>query len=390
MSILRKVLLIFIGFGLLMGLIFPVYAGFFVDYKEGMGIWFLLGCLIAGAIIGITNFWLLKYYLLAKLAEVSEVAQAVTQKDLSRRSTIQSDDVVGDIVSSVNTMADNLQSFISNIRDTAQHLLQVEDEFQKGIGVASSTTQSAQRVSEGLFSHFGTVDETSHQLLNTTGTANSALNELTGKLSELETVIAGLSSEIQTQAGQIINTVEHLRSLEQKSNTIGDVTTIIESIAEQTNLLALNAAIEAARAGETGRGFAVVADEVRELARRTQSATGEIQQTVQELQQEVGTVVGQADKMTAQTDETVASVNNSHSKLGEASQAIEDIQLLFTQLNESVSDNASSVEGLTADIKSISDANSTSEAELAHLQTKVVTLNSVSQQLNQSIVVFKI
>ncbi len=59
--------------------------------------------------------------------------------------------------------------------------------------------------------------------------------------------------------------------------TINAVVATIREISNQTNLLALNAAIEAARAGDAGRGFAVVADEVRNLARRVQSATGEVE-----------------------------------------------------------------------------------------------------------------
>ncbi|WP_242550107.1 methyl-accepting chemotaxis protein, partial [Pantoea agglomerans] len=37
------------------------------------------------------------------------------------------------------------------------------------------------------------------------------------------------------------------------SQSIADITHVIESIAFQTNILALNAAVEAARAGEQGR-----------------------------------------------------------------------------------------------------------------------------------------
>ena len=52
-SILRNLLVSFIAFGLCMGIVFPFYAQFFVDWKPGMRTGFIVGCLIAGTAIGI-------------------------------------------------------------------------------------------------------------------------------------------------------------------------------------------------------------------------------------------------------------------------------------------------------------------------------------------------
>ena len=101
MSILRRLQISFIAFGLAMGLIFPVYAQFFVEWKPGMFIWFAVGCLVAGACIGIINFWLLKKVVLVHLKEIAYVSKAIVNKDLTQRCQIQSNDTIGNIIENV-------------------------------------------------------------------------------------------------------------------------------------------------------------------------------------------------------------------------------------------------------------------------------------------------
>ncbi|MGR2682762.1 methyl-accepting chemotaxis protein [Chromobacterium haemolyticum] len=101
------------------------------------------------------------------------------------------------------------------------------------------------------------------------------------------TIVGKTSNGMKSVGAMVRHTADSLVSLGARSDTIGQIISVIKDIADQTNLLALNAAIEAARAGEMGRGFAVVADEVRKLAERTATATQEIGEMIRMIQTEV-------------------------------------------------------------------------------------------------------
>ncbi len=117
-SILINLLLAFLAFGLFISLIFPFYANFFVQWNEGMKIWFVFGCIIAGLTISLANYFLCKIILLKRLQEISGISNALSQGDLSLACNIKSNNLIGKIIDSFNLMAQNLRKTIGQIGDS--------------------------------------------------------------------------------------------------------------------------------------------------------------------------------------------------------------------------------------------------------------------------------
>lgn len=124
-----------------------------------------------------------------------------------------------------------------------------------------------------------------------------------------------ISEQVSIKLDEILG---RLLELNQRSQSVNDIVTVIHAVAEQTNLLALNAAIEAARAGDHGRGFAVVADEVRVLASRTSKSTEDINNVVSDnlsITQEVSSLI----------EEVAVSASVGKDSMSEVSQIMNEI-----------------------------------------------------------------
>lgn len=285
-SILRRLFIYSMLFGLAMGIVFPFYAQFFVEWKPGLYKWFAFGCIIAGMSIGLTNYLLVKLVLLSKLKQMSILTRKIGQKDLSEDCVIVSDDLLGEMSADFNLMISTLREIMGGLDEQAVQLNGATTDLytvsDDSITHAKKQHQQLEQVAAAM-NQMATSSQEVVRHARDAVTASEAANE---QGNNAKVVIVETMGVVDNLAVQAEKSVEVMGNLKQESDNIGQVLVVINDIAEQTNLLALNAAIEAARAGEQGRGFAVVADEVRNLATRTQQSTKEIAVIIDRLQSE--------------------------------------------------------------------------------------------------------
>ena len=324
-SILRNLLFSYLGFGVVVAIIFPFYADFFVEWKPGMLVWFVVGCLVAGLIIGIANYWLFNIILLQKLRRISEVANSISNKDLSFSCSMESADTIGEIIISFNGMSQNLRDLIgqtSSLSGTVRNESGSINEMMSQI----NANVDKQGVRAGQIT--SAIDHLAHTVAEINSSSSEAANQArqAASVASQGGVVVQQTIKGMDKISQAVNeAAQAVENLGRSSDQIGAIVAVIKEIAEQTNLLALNAAIEAARAGEQGRGFAVVADEVRKLAEKTTNATQEISQMIQSIQQETGQAV---KTMETGTIEVRSGVGNAR-EAGEAlSKIVEGVNLV--------------------------------------------------------------
>jgi methyl-accepting chemotaxis protein len=389
-SLLRNLFISFMSFGLGVALIFPFYADFFVQWKPGMLPWFVLGCIIAGLSIGIVNYWLFNVILLRKLRRISEIANAISNKDISHSCALESADTIGEIVDSFNKMADNLRQLIGQT-------INLSDKVHEG---SDHIVEFMHNTTANLSEQNGKSDQIGHAVTNLA----SAISEVADHSKEaadsareaaqlardggevVEHSVRGMK-QIENAVNQAAESIQHLNT---HSESIGRTVTLIKEISDQTNLLALNAAIEAARAGEQGRGFSVVADEVRKLAERAVSATNEISEMVVAIRQQTAEVI---NIMKSGISEVQSGVNNAN-LAGQSLKKIVDSVAQVTMMVENVATTTArqkeDVMRVESNIAEITTLIKNSESIISQGESASKELSQLSADLNKTVKVFKL
>ena len=353
MGVLRKLRWGMMAFGIAMGLVFPVYAQFFVTFNPGMFPWFVAGCIVAGIVVGAVSYWLVSIILLKKLKRLASLYNQVAGGALGVRCVIQSRDSVGDISDGFNRM-------VGSLREVLKDLSVSVEEFSDASSQLNAITQRQKSLIDGQSAHIhhmasATTEAAASQeslQFDVTETASSmrdVAEQARATIDVLSDSIIGVEDSEHSMQGAITQ----MEDLERQSRAIGDILSLIKDIADQTNLLALNAAIEAARAGEQGRGFAVVADEVRKLAEKTASSTKQIDDMLRAFATGVQAAIKGIKQVGVTLSDHNLNVAGSAGTVGEIVSRMQDIFKRFEDVNRHFSEQTSAFNEISSSMEGI-------------------------------------
>ncbi|HDU8548355.1 TPA: chemoreceptor protein [Morganella morganii] len=190
----------------------------------------------------------------------------VNAGNLSVRIPVFGNNCAGRLIPGVNQLAESLSLLVSEIRSSSDSASVLSEQLaMRSFELSAKTEQQSAML----------VETAANMEEIAAGTKNNAENTvLVSEHAQEATVFAGHGGKLMEEVAT------NMHSINECTNKMTEIITLIDSIAFQTNILALNAAVEAARAGEHGRGFTVVAGEVRNLAHRSSESAKNIKSLI--------------------------------------------------------------------------------------------------------------
>ncbi len=251
-------------------------------------------------------------------------------KNIVKEIKTNSEEVTNSSAGLSNSTKDTVSS-IEAISTTVEELAKGATEQAKDVqdGVAR-LDNLAEKIADAANSA-SIVKEYSDGAMEANRNGLTSINELVEKFKA--------NNDAANRVGQSVN------NLSEKSGSISNIITTIQSVAEETNLLALNAAIEAARAGEAGRGFSVVAEEIRKLSEETTQSTKQIESIVMDIQKEITSCKKNVD------------IGKEASEI--ANGAANDVTNNFDVIKQSIENTITHIDNLILNVKTVDDDKNT-------------------------------
>lgn len=235
----------------------------------------------------------------AAIMKLLEDVSRFADGDLTREAEV-SEDFTGAIADAFNMTIAQLREIIRRVQDLTER---INSSAHTIYTTAEQVAHGNESGAMGVSSVTEAIDEMAESIQavseNSTQSADVATRSLESSREGAKAVQATIAGMDRIRE-RVQTTSKRIKRLGESSQEIGEIVQVINDLADRTSILAMNASIQAAMAGEQGRGFAVVAEEVERLAQRSAQATEQIAGLISTIQSETNETIVAMEETTSE------------------------------------------------------------------------------------------
>ena len=209
-SIVRALFLAMMGTGLAMGLVFPLVVSPFAEYRPGLRLAFAALCIVAGLVVGVLNFLLVRRFLLRPVDQVSRQLESLASGEgiSATRLALDSDDALGRLVLQFNALIDRLQGTLRRVIETVEAFVPHADETgQTARELVANVDRKSQVVAgtaalfSGLRQELLKIEEVLGRLTESAAESRTAVGAQVRQIAAVNEQIAQLQGRNDASAG---------------------------------------------------------------------------------------------------------------------------------------------------------------------------------------------
>lgn len=310
----------------------------------------LYGFFVSGVISLAAAVIVITFVVNRMIRPVKALATAVDEGNLSADIRVNGRDEVSKLAQGFRNMFERLRELLQASHETVHN---VEDSAQTFSALTEIVSEGAMQIEQDMEQITQVVDrqeadvQNGQLVLSEVGCQiqllernfqdmNCLIDEMNVQMEGGEKVAQELQESTKASSDHMETVLGQVRFLDECSQNISQMVSVITDISEQTNLLALNASIEAARAGEAGRGFSVVAEEIRLLSEQTGAASKDIIKIVGEVRAGIEQTVRELDGTVQKFQNNIAISSDVQQVIGTVGDSFANLAAMEQELSGTI------------------------------------------------------